>query len=44
MLLQVKIEDAEKADTIFSKLMGSEVEMRKNFIQTHAKFVKDLDV
>lgn len=44
VLLQVKVEDAEKADAIFSKLMGSEVEMRKNFIQTHAKFVKDLDI
>ena len=44
VLVQVKIEDAEKADAIFSKLMGTEVEMRKNFIQSHAKFVKDLDV
>lgn len=44
VLVQVKIEDAEKADAIFNKLMGSEVELRKNFIQTHAKFVKDLDV
>ena len=44
VLIQVKTEDAEKADAIFTKLMGSEVELRKNFIQTHAKFVKDLDV
>ena len=44
VLVQVRIEDAEKADAIFNKLMGSEVEPRKNFIQTHAKFVKDLDV
>lgn len=44
VLIQVKLEDAEKADAIFTKLMGSEVELRKNFIQTHAKFVKDLDV
>jgi DNA gyrase subunit B len=44
VLIQVRIEDAEKADAIFNKLMGSEVEPRKNFIQTHAKFVKDLDV
>lgn len=44
VLIQVKLEDAEKADAIFSKLMGTEVELRKNFIQTHAKFVKDLDV
>jgi len=44
VLIQVKLEDAEKADAIFTKLMGTEVELRKNFIQTHAKFVKDLDV
>jgi len=44
VLLQVRVEDAEKADAIFSKLMGTEVELRKNFIQTHAKFVKDLDI
>ena len=44
VLVQVKVEDAEKADSIFNKLMGSEVEPRKNFITTRAKFVKDLDV
>ncbi|MCA9348378.1 hypothetical protein KC867_03130, partial [Candidatus Saccharibacteria bacterium] len=44
MLVQVKVEDAEKADAIFNKLMGTEVELRKNFIQTNAKFVKELDV
>lgn len=44
VLVQVKVEDAEKADTIFSKLMGTEVELRKNFIQANAKFVKDLDI
>ncbi len=44
VLMQVKIEDAEKADAIFSKLMGTEVEMRKNFIQSRAKFAKDLDI
>jgi DNA gyrase subunit B len=44
VLVQVKVHDAEKADAIFNKLMGSEVELRKNFIQTHAKFVKDLDI
>ena len=44
ILVQVRVEDAEKADAIFSKLMGTEVEMRKNFIQSHAKFVKDLDI
>jgi len=44
VLIQVKVEDAEKADAIFNKLMGTEVELRKNFITTHAKFVKDLDI
>jgi DNA gyrase subunit B len=44
VLVQVKVEDAEKADAIFNKLMGTEVELRKNFITTHAKFVKDLDI
>ncbi|MEO8784965.1 MAG: toprim domain-containing protein, partial [Candidatus Saccharimonadales bacterium] len=44
VLIQVRLDDAEKADAIFNKLMGSEVELRKNFIQTHAKFVKNLDV
>lgn len=44
VLIQIRLEDAEKADAIFNKLMGSEVDLRKNFIQTHAKFVKDLDV
>ncbi len=44
VLIQVRLADAEKADAIFNKLMGTEVDLRKNFIQTHAKFVKDLDV
>lgn len=44
VLIKVNIEDAENADAIFSKLMGDDVEIRKNFIQTRAKFVTDLDV
>lgn len=44
VLVRVNIKDAEKADAIFNKLMGTEVEPRKNFIQVHAKFVKDLDI
>lgn len=44
VLLKVSIENAEKSDAIFNKLMGTEVELRKNFIQTHAKYVKDLDI
>jgi len=41
---QVIVEDAEKADKIFSILMGDEVAPRKRFIQTHAKAVKNLDI
>ncbi|HVI60850.1 MAG TPA: toprim domain-containing protein, partial [Candidatus Saccharimonadales bacterium] len=44
VLVQVRVDDAEKADIIFSKLMGTEVELRKGFIQANAKFVKDLDI
>ena len=44
VVVQIKVDDAEKADSIFNKLMGSEVEPRKNFITTRAKFVKDLDI
>jgi DNA gyrase subunit B len=44
VLVQVKVADAEKADAIFNKLMGVEVELRKNFIQTNAKFVTELDI
>lgn len=44
ILLQVKVEDAERADSIFNKLMGEEVAPRKTFIQTHAKSVTNLDI
>jgi DNA gyrase subunit B len=44
VLVQVKVEDAERADGIFSRLMGDEVETRKSFIQTHAKFVNVEDL
>lgn len=39
----VDIEDAEKADEIFTLLMGEEVEPRRNFIQKHALEVSSLD-
>lgn len=42
-LLQVSIQDAIEADTIFDTLMGENVEPRRDFIQQHAKFVKNLD-
>lgn len=44
ILLQVKIEDAQEADRLFDILMGSAVEPRKHFIQTHALSVKNLDI
>ncbi|MEX0934467.1 MAG: DNA topoisomerase (ATP-hydrolyzing) subunit B [Candidatus Saccharimonadales bacterium] len=44
VLLQVNVEDAEKADAVFTKLMGIDVPMRKSFIQSHAKSVENLDV
>lgn len=43
-LLQVNIEEAYEADRIFSTLMGDDVEPRRNFIESHAKYVKNLDV
>ena len=43
-LKQVTVEDAVKADKIFSILMGDEVEPRREFIQTNAKFVAELDI
>jgi DNA gyrase subunit B len=44
MLKQVRIEDAVQADEVFSMLMGEEVEPRKDFILSHAKDVKELDI
>lgn len=44
VFLQVTIENAQEADKIFDILMGEEVFMRKRFIQTHAKTVKNLDI
>ena len=44
VLLQVTIEDAEIASDSFTLFMGDEVEPRRNYIETHAKDVKHLDV
>ncbi|MEX0932086.1 MAG: DNA topoisomerase (ATP-hydrolyzing) subunit B [Candidatus Saccharimonadales bacterium] len=44
ILLRVTVEDAERADAVFNKLMGADVSLRKNFIQTHAKSVENLDI
>jgi DNA gyrase subunit B len=43
-LLQVTIEDAVETDRIFTTLMGDQVDPRRNFIQTHALDVKNLDI
>jgi len=43
-LLKVTLEDAVEADRIFTILMGDQVEPRREFIETHAKYVKNLDV
>jgi DNA gyrase subunit B len=44
ILVQVTMEDAIKADEIFTILMGDDIEPRRKFIQDNAKFVKNLDV
>ena len=44
ILIKVTMDDAMKADRIFTILMGDEIEPRRNFIQENAKFVKNLDI
>jgi len=43
-LVQVKIDDMEQTDDIFTTLMGDKVEPRRDFIQNHALEVADLDI
>jgi len=43
-LVQITMEDAEEADRVFTILMGSEVEERREFIKRHALAITDLDV
>ena len=43
-LMQIDIDDAEKADSVFDTLMGKDVVPRKKFIQSRAKEVKNLDI
>ena len=46
VLVQVRVADAEKADAIFTKLMGDQVDLRKAFIQSRAKTIslEELDI
>jgi DNA gyrase subunit B len=44
ILLRITVEDAESASESFSLFMGDDVEPRRNYIETHAKDVKHLDI
>ena len=44
LMLQVTLEDAAQADSVFSVLMGEDVEQRRSFIQRNAKDVRFLDI
>jgi DNA gyrase subunit B len=43
-LLKVEMEDAVEAARLFETLMGDEVEPRKAFIESNARFVRNLDI
>jgi DNA gyrase subunit B len=43
-LMQVKLEDIAETETIFTTLMGEDVEARRKFIEENALDVKNLDI
>jgi DNA gyrase subunit B len=43
-MIKVEMEDAASADEVFTILMGEKVEPRREFIEKHAKYAKDLDI
>ncbi len=44
VLRKITVDDCVAADAMFSKLMGEEVEPRREFIETNARYVKNLDI
>ena len=43
-IVKISMEDALRADEVFTVLMGDKVEPRRNFIEANAKFAQDLDI